>query len=140
MASSLKLLTTTGSSYGLMDANLYFTFTGRYHMCVSGTQQSLDYGDHGPNEYSATARSSSSPRLNTRNPNMPSSNVIHRTPPNLGACPSMTRPYPERTGRALHSTITSRILLIARLLCIELDRHQRLVRGQESRPTHRARQ
>ncbi|KAG8940425.1 hypothetical protein FRC04_005252 [Tulasnella sp. 424] len=53
MASSL--LTATGSAYGLMDSNPSFSITGFYHMYVSGNQQLFDYGDHGPNKYSATA-------------------------------------------------------------------------------------
>ncbi|KAG8899818.1 hypothetical protein FRC01_010361 [Tulasnella sp. 417] len=53
MASSL--LTATGSAYGLFDSNPGFALTGLYHMYVSGNQQLFDYGDHGPNKYSATA-------------------------------------------------------------------------------------
>lgn len=52
---SSALLTATGSHYGLMDKNPELQDTGYYHMYVRGPTSLFDYGDHGPNKYSATA-------------------------------------------------------------------------------------
>lgn len=55
MASAL--LTATGSTYGLLDANPDIAKTGQYHMYVTGATSLFDYGDHGPNKFSTTANS-----------------------------------------------------------------------------------
>ncbi|EAU92705.1 heparinase II/III family protein [Coprinopsis cinerea okayama7 len=49
------LLTATGSDYGLLSANPGFALTGLAHMYGFGATSLFDYGDHGPNKYSATA-------------------------------------------------------------------------------------
>lgn len=55
MASSL--ITATGSDFGLLTTNPNFNLTGYYHMYVSGFGSLFNYGDHGPNKYTATANS-----------------------------------------------------------------------------------
>ena len=52
---SASLITATGSDYGLLDTNTNFYLTGQFHMYVFGTTSLFNYGDHGPNKYSATA-------------------------------------------------------------------------------------
>jgi len=52
---SSALITATGSDYGLLDTNTNFYKTGLYHMYAYGPTSLFDYGDHGPNKYSATA-------------------------------------------------------------------------------------
>lgn len=52
---SSALLTATGSDYGLLDVNTNFFKTGLYHMYAYGPTSLFDYGDHGPNKYSASA-------------------------------------------------------------------------------------
>ncbi|KAG5644525.1 hypothetical protein DXG03_008267 [Asterophora parasitica] len=54
---SSALLTATGSHFGLLDVNSNFYKTGIYHMYASGPTSLFDYGDHGPNKFSATANS-----------------------------------------------------------------------------------
>ncbi|RDB28830.1 hypothetical protein Hypma_015698 [Hypsizygus marmoreus] len=54
---SSALLTATGSAYGLLDVNKNFYKTGTFHMYVYGPTSLFDYGDHGPNKFSATANS-----------------------------------------------------------------------------------
>jgi hypothetical protein len=52
------LITATGSDYGLLStANPNFVKTGLYHMYVQGATSLFNYGDHGPNKFSATANS-----------------------------------------------------------------------------------
>jgi hypothetical protein len=53
MASSL--LTATGSDYGLLDTNTNFHKSGLYHVYAYGPTSLFDWGDHGPNKFSATA-------------------------------------------------------------------------------------
>lgn len=53
MASAL--LTATGSDYGLLDTNEDFELTGHSHIYHYGPTSLFDYGDHGPNKFSATA-------------------------------------------------------------------------------------
>ncbi|KIO20231.1 hypothetical protein M407DRAFT_30083 [Tulasnella calospora MUT 4182] len=65
---------------------------------------------------STTTCSSALP--NHKNPNTPSFDVIDSTPANHGACSSTTWPYPQRTGTALRSTLTSTILSTAGLPCV----------------------
>ncbi|GJE85790.1 hypothetical protein PsYK624_018690 [Phanerochaete sordida] len=55
MASSL--MTAAGSDFGLLTTNPTFNLTGQYHMYVSGFGSLFNYGDHGPNKYTATANS-----------------------------------------------------------------------------------
>lgn len=55
MASSL--ITATGSDYGMLNNNAGFKLTGQFHMYVTGATSLFDYGDHGPNKFSATANS-----------------------------------------------------------------------------------
>ena len=52
---SSALITATGSDYGLLDTNTNFYKAGLYHMYAYGPTSLFDYGDHGPNKYSATA-------------------------------------------------------------------------------------
>jgi len=54
---SSSLLTATGSHYGLLDTNPNYQKTGLFHMAVYGAVSLFDYGDHGPNKFSATANS-----------------------------------------------------------------------------------
>ncbi|ORY74548.1 chondroitin AC/alginate lyase [Leucosporidium creatinivorum] len=53
MASSL--LTATGSSQNLLTTNPATNLSALYHMYVTGQQGKFDYGDTGPNKYTATA-------------------------------------------------------------------------------------
>lgn len=53
MTSALQ--TATGSNYGLITANTNFALTGLYHMYAAGTTSLFNWGDHGPNKFSATA-------------------------------------------------------------------------------------
>jgi len=55
MASAL--LTATGSDYGLLSDNPGFALSGLAHMHGFGPGSLFDYGDHGPNKFSATANS-----------------------------------------------------------------------------------
>ena len=52
---SSALITATGSDYGLLDTNPNSYKAGLYHMYAYGPTSLFDYGDHGPNKYSATA-------------------------------------------------------------------------------------
>jgi hypothetical protein len=52
-----SLLTATGSHYGLADVNPAAPLSGAFHMYAFGTTSLFDFGDHGPNKYSATANS-----------------------------------------------------------------------------------
>jgi len=52
-----SLLVATGSDYGVLTDNPYFNLTGEFHMYVFGMTSLFNYGDHGPNKYSATANS-----------------------------------------------------------------------------------
>lgn len=54
---SSALISATGSDYGLLDTNPNFWKTGLYHMYAYGPTSLFDYGDHGPNKFSATANS-----------------------------------------------------------------------------------
>lgn len=54
---SASLLSATGSHYGLVDTNSHFKDTGYFHMHATGATSSFNYGDHGPNKFSATANS-----------------------------------------------------------------------------------
>lgn len=49
------LQTATGSDQGIYDANAAFNLTGMYHIYGTGFVQKFDYGDCGPNKYTATA-------------------------------------------------------------------------------------
>lgn len=53
MASAL--ITATGSDYGLLDTNPGFALTALFHMYAFGPASLFDYGDHGPNKFTATA-------------------------------------------------------------------------------------
>ncbi|GAA6060416.1 hypothetical protein JCM10212_002184 [Sporobolomyces blumeae] len=50
-----SLLSATGSTQGLLDSNPGFKLTPEYHMYVTGMQGLFNYGDCGPNKYTATA-------------------------------------------------------------------------------------
>lgn len=50
-----SLITATGSDYGMLNTNTAFNLTSFYHIHVHGMTSLFDYGDHGPNKYSATA-------------------------------------------------------------------------------------
>ncbi|KAK7468722.1 hypothetical protein VKT23_003225 [Stygiomarasmius scandens] len=52
-----SLLTATGSHFGLADVNTNFYKTGDFHMNAQGLTSLFNWGDHGPNKYSATANS-----------------------------------------------------------------------------------
>lgn len=52
-----SLLSSTGSTQGLLDANPGYKLTPEYHMYVTGMQGLFNYGDCGPNKYTATANS-----------------------------------------------------------------------------------
>lgn len=54
---SAALLSATGSTHGLLSSNPDIAKTGEYHMYVTGATSLFDYGDHGPNKFSATANS-----------------------------------------------------------------------------------
>lgn len=49
------LITATGSDQGLLDANPSYNLTGLFHMYGTGFVQKFNYGDCGPNKYTATA-------------------------------------------------------------------------------------
>lgn len=49
------LLTATGDDQGMLTTNSNFNKTGLFHMYGTGFVQKFDYGDCGPNKYSATA-------------------------------------------------------------------------------------
>ncbi|KAJ9097204.1 hypothetical protein QFC21_004873 [Naganishia friedmannii] len=55
MISALR--TAYGSDQGLIDSNPAWNLTSVYHMHVQGMTSLFNYGDHGPNKYSATANS-----------------------------------------------------------------------------------
>ncbi|KAF5374994.1 hypothetical protein D9758_000444 [Tetrapyrgos nigripes] len=50
-----SLLSATGSHFGLADVNSNFYKTGDFHMYVQGLTSLFNWGDHGPNKFSATA-------------------------------------------------------------------------------------
>ncbi|KIJ68204.1 hypothetical protein HYDPIDRAFT_106355 [Hydnomerulius pinastri MD-312] len=54
---SASLLSATGSTYNLLDVNPDFHLTGLYHMYATGPGSLFNYGDCGPNKYTATANS-----------------------------------------------------------------------------------
>ena len=54
---SSALQTATGSDHGLLAAGSGVNATALYHMYVTGLTSRINYGDHGPNKYSATANS-----------------------------------------------------------------------------------
>ncbi|KAL5534002.1 hypothetical protein ACEPAG_462 [Sanghuangporus baumii] len=51
------LISATGSDHGMLTNNPNFNQTGLFHMFVSGQTSLFNYGDHGPNKYTATANS-----------------------------------------------------------------------------------
>jgi hypothetical protein len=51
------LISAYGDDQGLPTANPGFKATNDYHMAVQGMTSLFNYGDHGPNKYSATANS-----------------------------------------------------------------------------------
>ncbi|WVR05880.1 hypothetical protein IAU60_002906 [Kwoniella sp. DSM 27419] len=51
------LISAYGDDRGLSASNPGFNLTSVYHMYVQGMTSLFDYGDHGPNKYSATANS-----------------------------------------------------------------------------------
>jgi hypothetical protein len=51
------LISATGSDYGLLHTNPNFYLTGLYHMYSAGPTSQFNWGDHGPNKYTATANS-----------------------------------------------------------------------------------
>ncbi|KAJ6518783.1 chondroitin AC/alginate lyase [Mycena sanguinolenta] len=54
---SASLISATGSDYGLLDANPNLSKTGLFHMYGSGSTTLFQWGDSGPNKYTATANS-----------------------------------------------------------------------------------
>ncbi|KDQ63447.1 hypothetical protein JAAARDRAFT_29468 [Jaapia argillacea MUCL 33604] len=52
-----SLITAAGSDFGLLKTNTNFQQTGMFHMYVNGPGTLFDWGDHGPNKYTATANS-----------------------------------------------------------------------------------
>lgn len=52
-----SLLSATGSTYDLLDANPAFNLTADFHIYGSGATTLFNYGDTGPNKYSSTANS-----------------------------------------------------------------------------------
>lgn len=52
-----SLLSATGSTQGLLDSNPGYKLTPEYHMYVTGMQGLFNYGDCGPNKFTATANS-----------------------------------------------------------------------------------
>ncbi|KAJ7765415.1 chondroitin AC/alginate lyase [Mycena maculata] len=54
---SSSLITATGSDYDLLTVNPDFYKTGLFHMYGTGATSLFDYGDSGPNKYTATANS-----------------------------------------------------------------------------------
>ncbi|WWC86267.1 uncharacterized protein L201_001140 [Kwoniella dendrophila CBS 6074] len=51
------LISAYGDDRGLAESNPGFNLTSVYHMYVQGMTSLFNYGDHGPNKYSATANS-----------------------------------------------------------------------------------
>lgn len=51
------LITATGTDQGLLEANSAWNMTGLFHMYGTGFVQKFNYGDCGPNKYTATANS-----------------------------------------------------------------------------------
>lgn len=49
------LLTATGSTQNLLDSNPGMRLSSLYHVYVTGMQGMFNYGDTGPNKYTATA-------------------------------------------------------------------------------------
>lgn len=52
-----SFMTAAGSDFGLLTTNSNLNLTGYYHMYTSGFGSLFNYGDHGPNKYTATANS-----------------------------------------------------------------------------------
>ncbi|KAG6381034.1 chondroitin AC/alginate lyase [Boletus reticuloceps] len=52
---SSSLLTATGSTYNLLDVNPGTKLSGLFHMYATGPGSLFNYGDTGPNKYTATA-------------------------------------------------------------------------------------
>ncbi|KDQ14441.1 hypothetical protein BOTBODRAFT_159293 [Botryobasidium botryosum FD-172 SS1] len=52
---SAALLSATGSSFNMLSTNAGFNLTSFFHIHVHGMTSLFNYGDHGPNKYSATA-------------------------------------------------------------------------------------
>ena len=52
---SSSLLTATGSTYNLLDVNAGMKLSGLFHMYATGPGSLFNYGDTGPNKYTATA-------------------------------------------------------------------------------------
>lgn len=52
---SSALLTATGDDQGLLTNNPNFNLTGLFHMYIYGNTYKFDYGDCGPNKYTASA-------------------------------------------------------------------------------------
>ncbi|GAA5882738.1 hypothetical protein JCM16303_006570 [Sporobolomyces ruberrimus] len=52
-----SLISATGSDQGLLNSNDAYKLTPEYHMYVTGMQGLFNYGDCGPNKYTATANS-----------------------------------------------------------------------------------
>ncbi|TRM66384.1 chondroitin AC/alginate lyase [Schizophyllum amplum] len=50
-----SLISATGDDYGMLDANPDYYKTGLFHMYVTGATSLFNYGDHGPNKFTATA-------------------------------------------------------------------------------------
>ncbi|EJD03712.1 uncharacterized protein FOMMEDRAFT_167044 [Fomitiporia mediterranea MF3/22] len=51
------LISATGSDFGMLSNNPNFNQTGLFHMYIQGATSLFNYGDHGPNKYTATANS-----------------------------------------------------------------------------------
>lgn len=51
------LISASGDDFGMLKTNPNFFLTGLYHMYSAGPTSQFDWGDHGPNKYSATANS-----------------------------------------------------------------------------------
>jgi hypothetical protein len=51
------LLSAAGDDFGLLKTNPNFYLTGLYHMHSAGPTSQFNWGDHGPNKYTATANS-----------------------------------------------------------------------------------
>ncbi|KAI5835322.1 hypothetical protein K523DRAFT_228478 [Schizophyllum commune Tattone D] len=49
------LISATGDDYGMLDTNPDYYKTGLFHMYVTGATSLFNYGDHGPNKFTATA-------------------------------------------------------------------------------------
>ncbi|KAJ7434212.1 hypothetical protein B0H11DRAFT_1938807 [Mycena galericulata] len=54
---SSSLISATGSDYGLLTVNPDFYKTGLFHMYGTGATSLFNWGDNGPNKYTATANS-----------------------------------------------------------------------------------